>query len=75
MKAKNQYISFSGRGEAHQTSYHYRIIKGLAKVVAIIIGTLTAIVVWVVVRPVIRGIGWIISIISALLIIFWLFTL
>jgi hypothetical protein len=32
-------------------------------------------VVWVVVRPVIRGIGWIISIISALLIIFWLFTL
>lgn len=75
MKAKNQHISFSGRGEAHQTSCHYRIIKGLAKVVAIIIGTLTAIVVWVVVRPVIRGIGWIISIISALLIIFWLFTL
>ena len=75
MKAKNQHISFSGRGEAHQTSYHYRIIKGLAKVVAIIIGTLTAIVVWVVVRPVIRGIGWIISMISALLIIFWLFTL
>ena len=75
MRANNQHISFSGRGEAHQTSYHYRIIKGLAKVVAIIIGTLTAIVVWVVVRPVIRGIGWIISIISALLIIFWLFTL
>ena len=75
MKAKNQHISFSGRGEAHQTSYHYRIINGLAKVVSIIIGTLTAIVVWVVVRPVIRGIGWIISIISALLIIFWLFTL
>ncbi|WP_288088686.1 hypothetical protein [Bacteroides acidifaciens] len=75
MKAKNQHISFSGRGEAHQTSYHYRIIKGLAKVVAIIIGTLTAIVVWVVVRPVIRGIGWIISIATALLTIYWILTL
>ena len=75
MKAKNQHISFSGRGEAHQTSYHHRIIKGLAKVVAIIIGTLTAIVVWVVVRPVIRGIGWIISIATALLTIYWILTL
>lgn len=78
MKATRQHKNFIGRSEAHQTSYQYRIIiKTVAKVVkaiAIIIGTLTAIVVWVVVRPAIRGIGWIISIVTATMIIFWLIT-
>lgn len=75
MKAKNQHISFSGRGEAHQTSCHYRIIKWVAKAVALIIGILTAIVMWVFIRPIFRGVGWAISIITALLIIFWILTL
>lgn len=74
MKAKNQHISISGRGEAHQSSYHYRINKGVARAVAIIIGILTAIVMWVFIRPIFRGVGWVISIITTLLIIFWILT-
>ena len=78
MKATRQHKNLFSRGKAHQTSYQYRIIiKAVAKVVkaiAITIGSLTAIVVWVFVRPVIRGIGWLISIATAILIIFWLIT-
>lgn len=78
MKATRQHKNFIGRSEAHQTSYQYRIIiKAVAKVVkvtAIIIGSVMAIVVWVFVRPVIRGIGWLISIATALLIAYWLIT-
>lgn len=78
MKATRQHKNLFSRGNTHQTSYQYRIIiKAVAKVVkaiAIIIGTLVAIVVWVFVRPVVRGIGWLISIATATLIIFWLIT-
>lgn len=77
MKATRQHKNFLGRSEAHQTSYQYRIIKAVAKatkVLAIAIGALAAIVAWVVIRPVIRGIGWIISIVTAALIALWLIT-
>ncbi len=60
--------------QAHRTSYHYRI-KKVVMVVAVIIGAIIGTLVWAIVRPVIRGAGWIISLITATLIIYWLITL
>ena len=48
MTATNQHISNSGRGNTHQTSHQYRIIKGLAKMVGCIIGLIVALIMWVV---------------------------
>jgi len=75
MTATNQHIRFSGRGNTHHTSHQYRIIKGLAKIVAIIIGSLITIVLWVVVKPIVKGIGWVISLITSAVIIYWILTL
>ncbi len=75
MTATNQHISNSGRGNTHQTSHQYRIIKGLAKMVGCIIGLIVALIMWVVVRPIIRGVGWLISILTMIAIIYWLMTL
>ncbi len=49
MKATNQHIINLGRGKTHQTSHQYRIIKGSAKMVAIIIGAVLALIMWAVV--------------------------
>lgn len=62
-----------GQGEAQ--SLRFNQIKRVAKVVAIIIGAIIETLVWAIVRPVIRGAGWVISFITAILIIYWLFTL
>ena len=74
MTATNQHISNSGRGNTHQTSHQYRIIKGLAKMVGCIIGLIVALIMWVVVRPILRGVGWLISILTVIAIIYWVLT-
>lgn len=74
MTATNQHIRNSGRGNTHQTSHQNRIIKGAAKVVGVIIGILVAVVMWVVIRPIFRGVGWLISILTAIAIIYWILT-
>lgn len=50
-------------------------LKKIAKVIGIILATLIGLLMWAIVKPIFRGVGWVISIISALLIIFWLLTL
>lgn len=75
MTATNQHISNSGRGNTHQTSHQYRIIKGLAKMVGCIIGLIVALIMWVVVRPILRGVGYVITILTMTAIIYWLMTL
>lgn len=70
MTATNQHIRNLGRGKTHQTSHQYRIIK----VVGVIIGILLAVVMWVVIRPIFRGVGWLISILTAIAIIYWILT-
>ncbi len=55
----------------------YAVAKPLrltAKVVAIIVGAIIGTLVWAIVRPVIRGAGWVISLITAILIIYWILT-
>lgn len=74
MTATNQHIRNSGRGNTHQTSHQYRIIKAVANVVGVIIGLIMAVVMWVVVRPILRGVGWLISILTMIAIIYLLMT-
>ena len=50
-------------------------LRRTAKVVAIIIGAVVGLVLMVILKPICRGIGWVISLISAVVIIFWLLTL
>ena len=63
------------KGQSKAQSLRFNQIKKVAKVVAIIIGVIIGTLVWAMVKPVIRGAGWVISIITAIMIIFWLFTL
>ena len=76
MKATEQHINRSR--QARQYSYHYRISKAVAKVakvIMIVIGAIVGLTIGWVVGKIFRGIGWIISILSALGIIYWLMTL
>lgn len=70
MKATAKHKDFRSR-QARQTSYHYRI----SKAVAIIIGVVIGIALWAVAKPILRGIGWLISILTAIGAIYWLLTL
>lgn len=61
MKATRKHKDFKSR-QARQSSYQYRIITKAVKAVAVIIGAVIGIALWAVVRPILRGIGWLISI-------------
>lgn len=63
------------KGQSEAQSLRFNQIKKVAKVVAIIIGAIIGTLVWAFLRPIFRGIGWVISIISALVIIYWIMTL
>ncbi len=60
------------RGKASISSLN-RIKRVLLWVVGII-GAILGLVLWAFLRPIFRGIGWVISIISALVIIYWILT-
>lgn len=66
----NSHIKSQGKAQ----SLRFNQIKKVAKVVAIIIGAIIGTLVWAIVRPVIRGAGWVISLITAILIIYWILT-
>ncbi len=63
------------KGQSEAQSLRFNQIKKVAKVVAIIIGAIIGTLVWAFLRPIFRGVGWVISIISALAIIYWIMTL
>ena len=50
-------------------------LKKVAKVVGIILATLIGLLMWAIVKPIFRGVGWVISIITTLMIIYWILTL
>lgn len=70
MKTNNN-IS-AGRGFTSTSGFNQ--IKKVAKWVVIVIGSTIGLVLWVLFRPIFRGAGWVISLITALVIIFWLLT-
>ena len=74
MKATRKHKDFKSR-QARQSSYHYRIITKAVKAVAVIIGAVIGIALWAVVKPILRGIGWHKSILTAAGAIYWLMTL
>ena len=61
------------RGEASISSLNR--IKRVAKWIAVIFGSIIGLVLWAFIRPIFRGVGWVISIVTALMIIYWLINL
>ena len=57
------------------SSLRFNQIKRTILWVAEIIGAIIGLTLWAFLRPIFRGIGWVISIISALVIIYWITTL
>ncbi len=49
-------------------------LKKAAKVIGIVVGAVVGIILWAILKPIYRGIGGVISLISAVVIIFWLIT-
>ena len=50
-------------------------LKKAAKVVGMAVGAVVGIILWTIVRPIFRGVGWLISILSAIGIIYLVMTL
>ncbi len=73
MKATRKHKDNRSR-QACQSSYHYRISKAV-KAVAVIIGAVIGLLLWAIAKPILRGIGWLISILTAIGIIYWIMTL
>lgn len=40
-----------------------------------VVASIVGLLLWVIIRPLLRGVGWVISILSALAITYWLLTL
>lgn len=63
------------RNSSFTPSPAHTALRMLAKVVGIILAIIVGLLMWAIVKPIFRGLGWVISIITALAIIFWLLTL
>ena len=50
-------------------------LKKISRVVGIVLATIVGLLLWAIVKPIFRGVGWVISIVTALMIIYWLITL
>lgn len=50
-------------------------LKKAARVIGIIAGLIVGVLLWAILKPIFRGVGWVVSLISALIIIYWLLTL
>lgn len=70
MKTNNN-ISNS-RGKTSTSGFNQ--IKKVVKVLVILIGSTIELVLWVFIRPIFRGVGWLISILMIIAIIYWLMT-
>ena len=70
MKTNNN-ISNS-RGKTSTSGFNQ--IKKVVKVLVILIGSTIGLVLWVFIRPIFRGVGWLISILTMIAIIYWLIT-
>ena len=50
-------------------------LKKAARLIGIIAGLIMGVLLWAILKPIFRGVGWIISILTALGIIYWITTL
>ena len=67
----NSHINSQGKASSLRFNQIKRTILWLAGIIGAIIG----LTLWAFLRPIFRGVGWVISIISALVIIYWIMTL
>lgn len=56
-------------------SLAHTALKKAAMVVGIAIATIVGIILWAILKPIFRGVGWLISILTAIGIIYWILTL
>lgn len=63
------------RKSSFSPSPAHTALRRTARVMAVIIGAVVGLVLMVVLKPICRGVGWVISLISAVVIIFWLITI
>ena len=62
------------KGQSEAQSLRFNQIKKVAKVVVVILGAIVGLMIWAVVKPRFRGVGWLISILTMIAIIYWLIT-
>lgn len=67
----NSHINSQGEASSLRFNQIKKTILWLAGIIVAIVG----LTLWAFLRPIFRGVGWIISIISALAIIYWILTL
>lgn len=71
MKTNNNISDRRGKASISSLNRIKRVILWLVGIIGAILG----LVLWVFLRPIFRGVGWVISLATALMIIFWLLTL
>ena len=71
MKTNNNISNRRGRASISSLNRIKRVILWLVGIIGAILG----LVLWVFLRLIFRGVGWVISLATALMIIFWLLTL
>ena len=71
MKTNNNISNRRGRASISSLNRIKRGLLWLVGVIAAILG----LALWVFLRPIFRGVGWIISLITSLLILYWLLTI
>ena len=62
------------KSQSEAQSLRFNQIKKVAKVVVVILGAIVGLMIWAVVKPIFRGVGWLISILTMIAIIYWLIT-
>ncbi len=62
------------KSQSEAQSLRFNQIKRVILWLAGIIGAIIGLTLWAFLRPIFRGVGWVISIISALAIIYWVLT-
>ena len=71
MTLNNRHI----KNPSFTSSPAHTALKKAAKVVGIAVGAVVGIILWAILRPIFRGVGWIISILTAIGIIYLVMTL
>ncbi len=71
MKTNNNISNRRGRASISSLNRIKRVLLWLVGAIGAILG----LVLWVFLRPIFRGVGWIISLMTSLLILYWLLTI
>ncbi len=70
MKTNNNISNRRGRASISSLNRIKRVLLWAVGIIGAILG----LVLWVFLRPIFRGVGWVISLLTSIIIIFWLLT-